>query len=131
MNRSERNAKRLQDAAELTIKNGGGTFVAGTLSPTVRQTGYAVGLADGTASTAWHSESDIERAIENVNSRFPDAPYIGTWIEEDHRNGECHCRVSVDPVIILSEVSEAIMLARALRQTAIWSLATGQTLKVQ
>ena len=107
-------------AARATLRDGGGTFYRDRLNkynvPAGLKGGYAVGLVTGTWRFAECEAWDIEKAIRACLVAFPDAPFVGTWAEDD--------LVHVDPVVILPHRRDAKLLGRALGQKSIWSFAT-------
>ena len=103
-------------AARVTLRDGGGTFRADTLEPVTRATGYAVGLVAGTADSADTDLARVALAIARVVGRYPAAPFVGTWLN----GGTVH----VDPIVILQSKRDALTLARATGQLAVWSFRT-------
>ena len=106
-------------AADVTLRNGGGTFHAKNLVEFRGDYGFAVGLTPGSGRivSGEAGKAEVSAAIYNVATQFPNAPYIGTWIEQPAD------LVHVDPIVILPHIDDAMVLARALGQKAIWSFA--------
>ena len=117
--------KAAYDAAvENTLDNGGGTFERNTLAPVHPTSGYAVGLHRGTfRSVSWapdHLRSRLALAI--AETRATDCAYIGTWSHGDI--------IDVDPVAIVATLADALALARANGQHAVYSFAEDRTCSI-
>jgi hypothetical protein len=115
--------KPLTRIATYTAEHGGGTFDARTFEPVEPASGYAVGLAQGTAAYVWWPK-DVDRFAKRV-ARMWNAPYVGTW--HDPATGW----VEVDPVVIVADYAEAMSLARLNGQKAIYSFATREAIPVR
>lgn len=109
------------DAAQYTIENGGGTFRASDLTPVNPTSGFAVGITDGTATkfslVGAGNATYLQSRIAEVSYRYPNAPYIGTWIDDEK---VCH----IDPVVILHNPDDAVAVGRAMGQLAIYDFET-------
>lgn len=101
-----------------TVAQGGGTFDADTLAPVVQSTGYAVAIGSGEATYR-----DVDDAVHEVWTRFPHAPYIGTFVS--------NTVIFVDPTVILGGYHDAVILAHALGEDAIYSFAQKEVLDVR
>jgi hypothetical protein len=106
-------------AARATVQDGGGTFDARTLAPVAPTEGYAVGLGDGSKVLANSTAADIAVVIYRAVQANKSAPYVGTWIDD--------AVIYIDPVVILQSLQDALTLARALGEKAIYSFATGES----
>jgi hypothetical protein len=115
------------DAADDTLANNGGTYSGPALAvgpdaprPLTRvhvTTGYAVGgLAAAGVIDVGAPRQAIADAIAGMFERC-DAPYVGTWVDGG--------RIYVDAVIILPDLATAGIIARTLRERAIYDLANG------
>jgi hypothetical protein len=105
-----------------TLKHGGGTFRATTLATHKARYGFAVSISRGSATVCDLDEDAVVAALERVQQAFPDAPWIGTWVNEG--------RVVIDPVVILWDKESAFTVARALGQEAIYDFRRSLTLEV-
>lgn len=117
----------VQDAAERTIAESGGTFERATLQAVEPATGYAVGGILPTITVAYPAtRAAIADAILAMHRRMADrAPgaYIGTWCDDATQT------VSIDAVVILPDRESAGILARTLRERAIYAFETGETIE--
>lgn len=95
-----------------TIRHGGGTWSAdGQLLQPLR--GYAVAMHPGTFErVAADDVRGFASAVERATATFKGAS-IGTWIDD----GIVH----VDPVVIVSRRSDALRMAQAYGQLAVYS----------
>jgi hypothetical protein len=110
-------------AADLTAKNGGGTFTRDRLEATTTNEGYAVGLANGSAVLVPAGDRHaLARAICVVRQTYPKATHVGTWTSDD--------LVAVDPVRIVADLASAMALARENGQEAIYDFAERRDLIV-
>lgn len=120
--------RSIHAATDYTLANGGGTFEVrpdGTLSPVeYRDTAdaYVVAIVARDAIVVPADPGSIRLGVARAIREYPDAPYIGTWVND----GQCH----VDPVIILPDRESAIRVGRAFSQLAIYNLATDETIDV-
>lgn len=116
----------IDDAAERTIENGGGTFRADSLEPVNPTTGYAVAIGGETIELAHERGGDTRQAVHNLIWRVRDlnqnAPYIGTWID----GGIAY----IDAVLILPDLASAYIVARAFDQKAIWDFANSASIEI-
>ena len=105
----------------LTIENGGGTFDR-NLESVAPETGFAVGMVDGT-HTILHLEDleSLDHSVMAILIQFP-AAFVGTWLND----GKIH----LDPVIIVQNRTDAIEMARKFNQKAIYNFSTGETINV-
>lgn len=123
------------EAARYSLAHDGGTFDAVTGDLVEPTSGYAVGLPGGQRYLAdAFSAADLEDAIR-FSRVCNAAPYVGTWLDIDDRptpsgDLECHCRWYIDPVVILSSLPDALAVARALRQRAVWDFEAGAAVAV-
>jgi len=117
-------------AADHTLANGGGTFDAVTLAPVYPTSGYAVGVYPGTwrtvrvyagADSHPAERADLSRAIKACAADIG-AAYVGTWTHDGV--------VDVDPITIVETHAEALALARANGQHAIYSFAEQRTYEI-
>ena len=109
-----------------TLADGGGTFnVKG--APVKPSTGFAVGIAsgDGVTITGVRADAvpDYLYHFAALAERYPEADAFGTWHRPDGA-------IVLDPVMIVRSIDVAIRLARANRQEAIYSFASGETVDV-
>lgn len=111
------------DAAQYTVENGGGTFRASDLTPVNPNSGYAVGIHHGGSAVKFSLIGNhnlygrIQARIVEVTVRYPLAPFIGTWIDDDQT-------LHIDPVLILINPDDAVTLGRAMGQLAIYDFET-------
>lgn len=107
-------------AAAATVIDGGGTFDRDlhAVHPT---DGYAVGLVRGTWRTVPAHEAGLGDTLLEAAQVYADA-YVGTWVDAG--------LVHVDPVIILTCREDAIRLATALGQKAVYDFASQSDIEV-
>lgn len=108
-----------------TLDNGGGTFDRAG-EPMQFDSGYAVGLVEGTARKCNTGGLDrsvaewlIERNFDRVRHNWPDAAYIGTWVDD---KGDVH----IDPIDTRLHLFDALQLARKNKQVAIYDFANNE-----
>jgi hypothetical protein len=103
-----------------TIKrNGGATLNAATLTDASNATGYAVGLAKGTAIVLPEDADDttLGLAMRLIAGAY-DCSFIGAWVAADG--------VHLDPVAIIRDRTEAERIGRGNNQQAIYDLGKGE-----
>ena len=118
------------DAARtIAAATDGGTFDRLTGEPVAPSAGFAVAVPGGAvldAATRWELVATTIRRL----SRDSLAPYIGTWTDRDDRDGECHCRLYIDPVVIVPDRESALTFAAAIGELAVWDFATSSEVRV-
>jgi len=103
-----------------TIKrNGGATLNAATLDYAEDATGYAVGLAKGTAIVLPEDADDttLGLAMRLIAGAY-DCSFVGAWVAADG--------VHLDPVAIIRDRHDAERIGRGNNQQAIYDLGKGE-----
>jgi hypothetical protein len=116
----------IMTAAASTLADGGGTFDSRTLRPAnLSSQGYIVAVATNDAAEVVAARpSAVTLAIISIRRRYPETRLIGTWVNPE--TGLVH----VDPVVRLFNRADALRVARALGQRAIYELATQTAIEV-
>ena len=120
---SHRNLLLHQAAAEAltrAVHDGGMTFALaadGRITELRPESGYAVGTGGG-----WVGEASYDALLDalyalQARGRLPGT--FGTWLD----NG----RLYLDPVAIVADRTEALEMARAIGELAIYDFATGES----
>ena len=114
-------AKAPKGMASSTLKNGGGTFDAATGKPLTPGTGYAVATGQQGKVVAAKAK-DINEAYVEVSKTG--APHIGTWLNPEDG------MVYVDPTQVVDDLEEAMKLAQARGEKAIFDFSTMEDIPV-
>lgn len=108
-------AKAPAGMASSTLKNGGGTFDAATGKAIAQGTGY--GVATGASGKVVAAKAkDINEAYVAVSKTG--AKHIGTWVNPEDG------LVSVDPTQVIDSLDEAMRIAQARGEKAIFDFST-------
>lgn len=102
-------AERIWD---LTVREGGGTFVATDGSTYEAEAGYAVGTPGGLVVQLSDADVGIQGIIAIAKSNI----WFGTWLDGG--------KVYIDPVYIVQDLDKAEELGRGFDQLAIYDFAT-------
>jgi hypothetical protein len=116
------NREKAEEIWDTTLKNGGGTFIAGNGKSYDGETGFVVAVnreADYIVRVE-HPDVGIE-AIRGTARAYPYG-YLGTWVFEES--------VYIEPVEIFHSRAEALDYARDRRQKAIFDLSTKESIYV-
>lgn len=111
-----------------TLANGGGTYRRETGAKVTLTTGYTVGIATVAAFGADRC-SDVHVIAGALAREWPTtapatAQYVGTWIDADAS------LLFIDHVVVISDLSIALSLARRCEQVAIYDNARGTCIDV-
>lgn len=83
-----------------------------------RETGYAVGMAEGDGFTTFDVKEIVDKFYD-TRKKYPNAEYIGIWTRD---NGE----MVFDPVGIYENIEVALKVATRNKQDAIWDFKEGK-----
>lgn len=104
-------------------RNGGATLDAGTLTE-VKPTGYAVGMAQGTALMLPDDADDTTLGVAlSLIAGAYDCAFVGAWVADDG--------VHLDPVAVIADRAEALAAGRAHQQRAVYDLTAGVEVPVE
>ena len=115
---------RTSEMVRATLADGGGTFDARTGRAIRPTSGYAVGLAHGSAVVIPAGPglaAALRLAVRRIRAQYPRA-HVGTWVDAG--------RVHVDPVAIVADRATAERLGRERGQLAVYAFATGETVEL-
>lgn len=136
--RTQQKALNAQFAAKVTLEGGGGTFDAATFLPVDPRTrGYAVAIRPDLEMTIpvhsgflghtafYNSAENIAQELVNYSDLIPSGTFVGTWFDT-----EAHAFV-FDAIVILRDYDDAMTVAKALGQKAIWDFGLKTELAVE